>query len=48
VASPGHLANILESQYQDTGIGVVPAVPPSLGGDEQGATYAQEFGVIIS
>jgi uncharacterized protein YkwD len=48
VASPGHLANILESQYEDTGIGIVPAVPPSLGGGEQGATYAQEFGVIIS
>ena len=47
VNSPGHLANILEGQYQDTGIGVVPAVPPSLGGGQQGATYAQEFGVIL-
>ena len=26
IASPGHLANILEGQYRDTGIGVVPAV----------------------
>jgi uncharacterized protein YkwD len=26
VASPGHLANILESQYKDTGIGVTAAV----------------------
>jgi uncharacterized protein YkwD len=47
VASPGHLANILEAQYQDTGIGIVAAVPPSLAGGEQGATYAQEFGVIL-
>jgi uncharacterized protein YkwD len=48
IASPGHLANILEAQYTATGIGVTPAVPPSLSGGEAGATYAQEFGVIIS
>jgi len=47
IASPGHLANILEGQYTETGIGVVPAVPASLGQGEQGGTYAQEFGVII-
>jgi uncharacterized protein YkwD len=47
VASPGHLANILEAKYRDTGIGVTAAVPRSLGGSQQGATYAQEFGVII-
>jgi uncharacterized protein YkwD len=47
IASPGHLANILESQYADTGIAVVPAAPPSLADGEQGATYAQEFGVIL-
>jgi uncharacterized protein YkwD len=47
IASPGHLANILESQYQDTGIAVVPSVPSSLSGGQQGATYAQEFGVIL-
>jgi uncharacterized protein YkwD len=47
IASPGHLANILEAQYTGTGIGVTPAVPPSLSGGEAGATYAQEFGVII-
>jgi uncharacterized protein YkwD len=46
VASPGHLANILESRYVDTGIGVVPAVPQSLAEGSPGATYAQEFGVI--
>jgi uncharacterized protein YkwD len=48
IASPGHLANILETQYTDTGIGVTPAVPPSLSGGEAGATYAQEFGVIVN
>ncbi|HEX5223621.1 MAG TPA: CAP domain-containing protein [Solirubrobacteraceae bacterium] len=47
IASPGHLANILESQYKDTGIGVTSAVPPSLADGEAGATYAQEFGVIL-
>ena len=47
IASPGHLANILESQYTETGVGVVAAVPASVGGGAPGATYAQEFGVII-
>ncbi|MHB8531896.1 MAG: CAP domain-containing protein [Solirubrobacteraceae bacterium] len=46
VASPGHLANILESQYRETGIGITPSVPQSLGEGNPGATYAQEFGVI--
>jgi uncharacterized protein YkwD len=47
VASPGHLANILEGQYQQTGIAVVPAVPSSLASGQAGATYAQEFGVVL-
>jgi len=47
IASPGHLANILESHYLETGIGIVSAVPASLAPDAPGATYAQEFGVII-
>jgi uncharacterized protein YkwD len=47
IASPGHLANILETQYTETGIAVTSQVPPSLAGGEPGATYAQEFGVII-
>lgn len=47
IASPGHLANILESQYRDTGIAITPAAPQSLGEGNPGATYAQEFGVII-
>jgi uncharacterized protein YkwD len=47
LASPGHLANIVEGRYRETGIGVVAAVPPSLGDGSPGATYAQEFGVIL-
>ncbi len=47
IASPGHLANILEAQYRETGIGVTAAVPSSLAPGAPGATYAQEFGVII-
>jgi uncharacterized protein YkwD len=47
IASPGHLANILESQYTETGIGITPSVPSSLAAGAPGATYAQEFGVII-
>ncbi|MCW3018095.1 MAG: SCP-like extracellular [Solirubrobacterales bacterium] len=47
IASPGHLANILEAKYHDTGIGITPAVPPSLAPGAPGATYAQEFGVIV-
>jgi len=47
VASPPHLSNILESQYHDTGIGIVPAVPAALSGGQAGATYAQEFGTIV-
>jgi uncharacterized protein YkwD len=47
IASPGHLANILEAKYAETGIGVTPAVPSSLAAGAPGATYAQEFGVIV-
>jgi uncharacterized protein YkwD len=47
IASPGHLANILETQYTETGIAIAPAVPESLADGAPGATYAQEFGVII-
>jgi uncharacterized protein YkwD len=47
IASPGHLANILEAQYSETGIAIVPQVPSSLSGGATGATYTQEFGVIL-
>jgi uncharacterized protein YkwD len=48
MASPEHRANILEGRYVDTGIGITPSVPASLSGGSTGATYAQEFGTIIS
>jgi uncharacterized protein YkwD len=47
MASPEHRANILESQYRDTGIGVVPSVPEALGEGEPGAIYTEEFGVVV-
>jgi uncharacterized protein YkwD len=48
IASPPHLANILEARYTETGIGVTPAVPTSRGEGAPGATYAQEFGLILT
>jgi uncharacterized protein YkwD len=47
IASPEHLANILYSPYRDTAIGVVAAVPASLGEGQPGAVYSQDFGVIV-
>jgi uncharacterized protein YkwD len=46
-ASSEHLANILEGQYRDTGIGVAPQAPGALANGVPGATYSQEFGVIL-
>jgi uncharacterized protein YkwD len=46
IASPEHLANILNSDYRDTAIAVAPAAPASLADGQAGATYTQEFGVI--
>ncbi len=47
IASPEHLANILNGSYRDTGIAVLPSVPASLSGGQAGAVYTQEFGVIL-
>jgi uncharacterized protein YkwD len=47
IASPEHLANILEGQYRETGIDVQPQAPASLAEHVQGALYTQEFGVIV-
>lgn len=47
IASPEHLANILESKYRDTGIDVRPEVPTSLAEGVEGGLYTQEFGVIV-
>jgi uncharacterized protein YkwD len=45
MASPEHRANILGTAYRDTGIGVVAAMPASVG-TGPGATYTQDFGSI--
>jgi uncharacterized protein YkwD len=45
MASPGHRANILSSAFRDTGIGVVAAMPATVG-TGPGATYTQDFGSI--
>lgn len=47
IASPEHLANILEAKYRETGIDVEPEAPASLAEHVQGALYTQEFGVVI-
>lgn len=47
IASPEHLANILEADYRDSAIGVDPNVPAALANGQHGAVYTQEFGVII-
>jgi uncharacterized protein YkwD len=47
IASPEHLANILDAEYKETAIGVAPAVPSSLSEGQPGAVYSQEFGVIV-
>jgi uncharacterized protein YkwD len=48
IASPEHLANILEAKYRDTGIDVEPAVPQALADGVEGGLYTQEFGVIVN
>lgn len=47
IASPEHLANILEAKYRDSAIGIDPQVPASLANHQAGAVYTQEFGVIV-
>jgi uncharacterized protein YkwD len=42
--SPPHRAEILNPAFRDTGIGVVAAIPASLGIGRSGATYAEDFG----
>jgi uncharacterized protein YkwD len=48
MASPGHRANILDSHFRDTAIGVSAHVPASLGNGQSGGIYTQDFGVIIT
>jgi uncharacterized protein YkwD len=45
--SPGHRANILNPRYRETGIGISPSAPSSMSEGQSGATYTQDFGVII-
>ena len=47
IHSPEHLANILESNYTETAMGVAPAAPASLANGQEGAVYSQEFGVVV-
>ncbi len=46
MASPGHRANILDSRYRETGIGVAPHPLASRAHGQAGAIYTQDFGVI--
>jgi uncharacterized protein YkwD len=45
--SAPHRAQILNPAFRDTGIGVVAAVPSSLGMGRSGATYAEDFGTRV-
>jgi uncharacterized protein YkwD len=47
VASPEHLANILDSSYTETGMGVAPQAPAAFSEGNPGAVYSQVFGVIV-
>ncbi len=47
MASPDHKANILDSSYRETGIGVVGELPASMSEGQPGAMYTQDFGVLI-
>lgn len=47
MSSPEHRANILNEEFRDSGIGVAPAVPAQYSYGEPGATYTQDFGVVV-
>jgi len=47
MASPDHRANILDARFRDTGVGVSAHAPEALSEGAPGATYTQDFGVII-
>jgi len=48
MASPGHRANILDTNFRDTAVGVSSHVPSSLSGGQSGGIYTQDFGVITT
>ncbi len=45
--SPEHRANILDSSYRETAIGVIARLPESVSEGQPGAIYTQDFGVLI-
>lgn len=47
MASPGHRANILNSEFRDVGIGIVARLPGALGAGSAGAMYTEDFGVVL-
>jgi uncharacterized protein YkwD len=46
--SPDHRANILNRDFRDTGVGVIAQAPNMYSVGQQGATYTQEFGVVVA
>ena len=44
--SPGHRANILNSDFRDSGVGVVAQAPSQYSNGQRGATYTQQFGTV--
>jgi uncharacterized protein YkwD len=48
MASPEHRANILDTHFRDTAIGVSPHAPTALGHGQAGGIYTQDFGVIVT
>ena len=46
--SPDHRANILNRDFRDTGIGVIAQAPSMYSVGQQGATYTQQFGVVVA
>ena len=45
--SPEHRANILNPDFRDSGVGIVAQAPSQYSGGQGGATYTQQFGVIV-
>jgi hypothetical protein len=41
-----HRANILNTDFRDTGLGVVARAPRRYGHGQRGATYTQQFGAV--
>jgi uncharacterized protein YkwD len=48
MASPTHRVNILDQAFRSTGVGVSPRAPVLLADGQAGATYTQDFGVILA